>query len=84
MAVIPTEIGHVYLIAWFIDINVRNIQTCRDFLWVYMNQTDNNCWEAISADWENGLENGSFAPYLIFYNQRRRCKGFTWNPLVTD
>ena len=25
-------------------------------------------------DWENALENGSFTPYFMHYNQRRRHK----------
>ena len=28
----------------------------------------------ISKDWENALENGSFTPYFMHYNQRRRHK----------
>ena len=53
------------IVRCILGVNIRNIQTCREFLWIYLSQTD-NCWEAkVSMDYENTLENGSFAPYFI-------------------
>ena len=53
-----------------VTVNERNVQTCREFLWMYLSQTDNNWWEAESQQAEKMLwKNGSSAPYLIHYNQ---------------
>ena len=55
-----------------------------EFLWVYMSQTD-SCREAKFQQIEkNAQENGKFSPYIMQYNQKRRCEWVTWNPLVID
>ena len=69
-----------------IYVNIRNVQTCREFLWVSLSQTEVNCKEAKPQIWENAPEKGSFAPYFIHYNRKRRhtSQWVTWNPWVQD
>ena len=65
-----------------ITVDVRNVQTCREFLWVYLSQIDNNCWEAKSQwiekmccrEWQC-YSFFFFTMYRIHYNQRRKEGG---------
>ena len=36
-------------------VDIRNVHTCREFLWVYLSQADDNCQEAISQQIEKML-----------------------------
>ena len=54
-------------------------------LWVYLSQTDGNCRKAKlqrieKMPWKTTV----LQPYFIHYNQKRKHKGVTWNPLAID
>lgn len=56
-------------------IDVRNIQTCRAFLWAYLNQTDDNCQETKSQWIEKMLRRMAVLQFILYtQNQRRRRK----------
>ena len=47
-------------------VNIGNVHTCREFLWVYLSQTDHNCQETKSQWIENFLQKMAVL-YLILY-----------------
>ena len=66
------------------SINVNNVQTCKnfyEFIWSKLMTIDgkqNLSWlRKCSREWQLCI-------YFIHYNQRRKCKGVTWNSLVID
>ena len=76
-----TESRNLMAHAWVAVVNVRNIQTCKNF-WVYLSQTEDNQWEAKSQK----IEKMSVLPLILDIRTSivARCKRVTWNPLVID
>ena len=56
-------------------VDIRNGQTYRELLWVYLGQTD-NCQKQNLNRWENAPENGIFAAYPLEYKEETRRVGY--------
>ena len=55
--------------------DIRNGQTCREFLLVYLSLTDDSCWEA-KSQWMEKMLWGMAVLHLIPYNQRSHKKSY--------
>ena len=63
----PVELSWLKMdpcVCYFVDI--RNVQTCAEFFWVYLSQSDDNFQEAKSQWTENSLWRMAFAAYFNY------------------
>lgn len=47
-------------------VNIRNVQTCRELLWIYLSQSDDNCWETKSQLLEKMLQRVAVLRLILY------------------